>query len=171
MEEQKVLTIVVGEPLTKKQEADILCALWRGKGYFADEFTEEETDTMIANIEGDMPLISGTRIECDLANAKKSALELETKWKGSREEIAELEDQIAELKEQIARKEAEEITMQREADAMKAKISAWEIEWEVKNREEKRISADYEQLTADYERKCELLDVAVASIGRLTLKL
>lgn len=164
MEEQKVLTIVVGEPLTKKQEADILCALWRGKGYFADEFTEEETDTMIANIEGDMPLISGTRIECDLANAKKSALELETKLKDSRGEIEE-------LKEQIARKEAEEITMQREADAMKAKISAWEIEWEVKSREEKRISADYEQLTADYERKCELLDVAVASIGRLTAKL
>ena len=162
--EEKQLLITIGEPLTKKQEADIITALKLGQGYFADEFTQSDAEIMVANIEADMPIIAGTSIEEELGEAKAKVITMEQERNQALEEMNQ-------LKEKIARKEAEEITMQRAAVDLIDKVSAIEGELEEARKNFKSLTADYAQLTEDYERKCELLDVAMEAIGRLTAKL
>lgn len=166
--ETKQLTITIGEPLTKKQECDLITALKLGKGYFADEFTESDSDQMITNIVNDFPILMGTQIEEDLKYKSAKCLQLEQEII---ETIEEHKARVEELEKEIERKGTEEISMQRVTEELKSNIEKTRIELEGARENIKTLSEDYTKMTEAYRNKCELLDIAVASIGRLTVKI
>lgn len=150
--------------LTKHEEKRLLTQLWEGEGYFADEFSESDLQVMISNIDSDHPILMGTQVDEDLAGAKKKNVE-------DAQRIGALEAELEQERKAALEGEVELAEARSEIEALKSKVAALEYDWTEASKNMKVLKADYEQLAEDYEKKSDLLDVAVAAIGRITTKL
>lgn len=147
--------------LTKYEEKRMINDLLNGQGYFADEFSVEDVEKMLQNIDQDMPILCGTRYEEDLREAKARVMELERVNAALRMEVADMEDKKLQA-------EVREVELKRECEALLSKVNALEYDWGEEKKIRKRLEADHKDLMADYTYKAALVDTAVEALGRLS---